>query len=249
MSKLSEFVSKGVRLIVTDDQEQPIPELDEAPARPPSRPSASSPPPPRGRGLRERTPREMPAEELIAEPPNPVTRSQVAADVADFGAVYQEAGIELPLHGYGIEKVGEMLENKRLTNLAREVKATAVLAALEAAGVELKDVIQDGVRRDKALDAFLAGKAQETQELRGKSEARIEEIKEQIATFLKDKNAEIEALKQAAEGAGQALTKLEERKQREEDRLHGILAHFVEAAANPITRGKPAAPDKPASAS
>ena len=242
MSKLSDLVSKGVRLIVTDDPEQAVPELEE------SRP-ASPPPPPRGRAPRERTPRELPAEDLVAEPPRTVERSKVAADVADFGAVYQEAGIELPLHGYGIDKVGEMLENKRLATMGREVKATAVLAALEAAGVDLKDVIQDAVRRDKSLDAFLDGKTAETQELRGKSEKRIEEIKEQIATFLKEKNAEIEALKQAAEGASQALAQLEQRKHREEDRLHGVLSHFVEAAANPITRAKAAAPDKPAGTS
>jgi hypothetical protein len=240
MSKLSDFVSKGVRLIVTDDPAQPAPELDEV---------ASPPPPPRGRAPRERTPRELPAEELMAEPPRSVERSKVAADVADFGAVYEEAGIELPLHGYGVDKVGEMLDNKRLAAMGREVKASAVLAALEAAGVELKDVIQDALRRDKALDAFLEGKTRETQELRGKSEARVEEIKEQIAVFLRERNAEIEALKQAAEGAGQALGKLEERKLREEDRLHAVLAHFVEAAANPITRAaKSGVPDKPATA-
>lgn len=236
MSKLSDFVSKGVRLIVTEEEQAP-PEQQEAPAERA----------PRERTARERTPREIPGEELAAEPPRSVQRSQLAADVVDFSEVYAEAGIELPLHGYGVEKVGEMLENKRLAAMAREVKATAVLAALEAAGVELKDVIQDAVRRDKTLDAFFAGKTAETQQLRGRSEARIEEIKEQIAVFLKEKNAEIEALKKAAEGAGQALGKLEERKQREEERLHGILAHFVEAPANPITRAKPAAPDKPAS--
>src|SRR5262245_5431938 len=115
MSKLSELVSKGVRLIVTDD-EQAVPELTEAP------PEAVSPRPPRGRAPRERTPREMPAEELAADPPTPVERSRVAADVADFGAVYKEAGIELPAHGYGVDKAGEMLENKRLASLAPEVK-------------------------------------------------------------------------------------------------------------------------------
>ena len=246
MSKISDFVSKGVRLIVTDEQEQLASEPEAA--SPPSPPSP--PPPPRGRAPRERTPRELPPQELTAEPPKSVARSQVAADVADFGQVYQEAGIELPLHGYGVDKVGEMLENKRLATLAREVKATAVLAALEAAGVELKDVIVDGVRRDKALDAFFDSKTRETQELRGKSETRIEEIQQQIAAFLKEKNAEIEALKKAALGATQALANLDERKQREEDRLYAILAHFVEAATNPITRAKASAPEKkPASTS
>lgn len=234
MSKLSNLVNKGVRLIVADSEEaQPETEA-EAPVE---------------RAPRARTPRELPAEALVAEPPKSVQPSQLAADVVDFSAVYTEAGIELPLHGYGVDKVGEMLENKRLATMAREVKATAVLAALEAAGVELRDVIQDGVRRDKALDAFLAGKAAETQELRGKSETHVEAIREQIAVFLKEKNAEIESLKKAAETAGQALAKLEERKAREEERLHGILSHFIEGAANPITRGKTSVPDKPASTS
>lgn len=233
MSKLSNLVSKGVRLIVADDEEAQ-PEAEAAAERPVARPVA-------------RTPRELPAETLDAEPPKSVQRSQLAADVVGFSEVYAEAGIELPLHGYGIEKVGDMLANKRLAAMAREVKATAVLAALEAAGVELRDVIQDGVQRDKALDAFFAAKTSETQELRGRSEGRIEEIREQIAAFLREKNAEIEALKKAADGAGQALAKLEERKLREEERLHGVLSHFIESAANPITRSKTAAPEKPAS--
>ncbi len=62
-----------------------------------------------------------------------------------------------------------MLESKRLATLGREVKATAVLAALEAAGVPLRDVIQDAVRRDKALDAFEAAKGREIQELHARS--------------------------------------------------------------------------------
>lgn len=237
MSKLSNLVSKGVRLIVSDDDEAQ-PELDA---------SAAPPPLPRERAPREsRTPRELPAEDIVAEPPRSVQRSEIAADVLDLGEVYTEAGIELPLHGYGIDKVGEMLENKRLAAMGREVKATAVLAALEAAGVELKDVIQDGVRRDKALDAFFEGKTAETQQLKSRSDAKVEEIREQIAAFLKEKNAEIEALKLAAETAGLALTRLEERKAREEERLHAVLSHFVEAAANPITRGRGGTPDKPA---
>jgi dGTP triphosphohydrolase len=234
MSKLSNLVSKGVRLIVSDDEEAQPETAAEAPA---------------DRTAHERTPRQLPPEAVTAEPPRSVQRSQLVADVLDFSEVYAEAGIELPLHGYGIDKVGEMLENKRLATMAREVKATAVLAALEAAGVELKDVIQDGVRRDKALDAFLTGKTAETQELRGKSEARVEQIREQIAAFLKEKNTEIEELKKAAEGAVLSLTRLEERKLREEERLHGILSHFIEAAANPITRAKADVPDKPASTS
>ncbi len=155
MSKLKDLVSKGVRLIVADTEEGSAP----------------------GATAEER---DLPPESFEEGPPKRVTHSEVTADVEDFGAVYQEAGIELPLHGYGIDKVAEMLENKRLETLQREVKATAVLAALEAASVPIHDVIQDAVLRDKALDAFEAAKAHEVQELQAKSGARIEAIKNEI---------------------------------------------------------------------
>lgn len=213
MSRLKDLVSKGVRLIVAD-----------------SEPGAEATPTP------EPTEREIPAEAFQQEP-EPVRRSQVAADVEDFGAVYQEAGIELPLHGYGIDKVAEMLESKRLASLAKEVKATAVLAALEAAQVPIREVIQDAVLRDKALDAFEAAKEREISELRAQSEARVASIQSEMEAYLREKNAEIEALKKAGEGAVQAFQKLQERKRREEQRLHDVVAHFIEGTENPVSTG------------
>ncbi|HEX6739394.1 MAG TPA: hypothetical protein VF310_14045 [Vicinamibacteria bacterium] len=234
MSRLKELVSKGVRLIVTDSAEAAVPAAsgdDEGQETP--------------RRARER---EIPPEAFAAAEPRAVQSSRVPADVADFGAVYQEAGIELPLHGYGVDKVGEMLESKRLAPLGREVKAQAVMAALEAAQVSLRDVIQDAVLRDQALDAFEAAKETELGGLKGQSEQRIQAIKDEIDSFLRQKNAEIEELKRAVEGAGTALSQLKARKQQEEERIHAVVAHFVEGADNPITtRGSGAAvpPPKP----
>jgi hypothetical protein len=199
MSKLKELVNRGVRLIVTETPEG-------APAA-----AASSE-------------RELPPEAFAEAEPRAVGRSQVSADVEDFSAVYEEAGIELPLHGYGVDKVSEMLQSKHLQTLGREVRATAVLAALEAAQVPVKDVLQDGVLRDKV------------QELRADSERRIQAIKDEIEAFLKAKNGELESLKRAAEAAGEAFVKLQAKKRREEERLFDVVAHFVAGAENPITK-------------
>jgi hypothetical protein len=212
MSKLKDLVSKGVRLIVT--------ETDEA-----SGESAQA------------AERELPPETFDEPTPRRITRSEVPADVADFGAVYQEAGIELPPHGYGIDKVAEMLESKRLASLQREVKATAVLAALEAASVPIRDVIQDAVLRDKALDAFEAAKSTEVQELQARGSARIEAIKQEIDAFLKEKNTEMESLKGAKEAADRAFRELQAKKRQEEQRLFELVAHFLEGGDNPITTG------------
>lgn len=238
MSKLKDLVSRGVRLIVTDKPEG-------------------------GEGASEPTPgsgeREIPAEAFEAAEPRRITRSDVPASVVDFGAVYAEAGIELPLHGYGIDKVAEMLEGKRLATLTREVKATAVMAAIEAAGVPLRDVIQDAVRRDKALDAFEAAKGREIQELHARTETRTEQIKAEIDAFLKERNAELEQLKAAEDSANRAFLELQTRKRREEDRLASLVGHFLEGGDNPISTSStkpaggaaadPVAPNKPDRAS
>ncbi len=63
--------------------------------------------------------------------------SKLPADIMDFGEVYREARIEPPFHGYGIDKIESMLNHPRLVAIRPEQRAAAVLAALEAAGVEV----------------------------------------------------------------------------------------------------------------
>jgi hypothetical protein len=212
MGKLTDLVNKGVRLIVANDETME---------------SNASPPPP---------PQELPAEVSGAEP-TPVERSQVAADVADFAPVYQEAGIEAPAHGYGVDKVGEMLDNKRFAALGREAKATAVLVALEAAGVAIRDVVQDAVLRDKALDAFEADKGRALAQAKTANDGRIQELNRQLEDLIQKINTEVQSLKQASEAAERAFAELQIRKRKEEERLHAVVAHFIEGGDNPITTG------------
>ena len=232
MGKLSEFVSKGVRLIVVDPD---TPAPAEAHSGDTPLPRAGSPRPP---SPRPPSPREISPDEIeTPAPTSPPPRSDVAMEIEDFGAVYAEAGVTLPDHGYGVDKVGEMLQGKRLSSLAREVRATAVLAALEAAQVDVKDVISDAVRRDKAIDAFEAAKERELHALRAKNEERVRALRQEMEALLTKINAEIERLKAGSEAAEKAFAQLQIRKRREEERLHEVVANFVEASENPITAG------------
>jgi hypothetical protein len=232
VSKLSELVSKGVRLIVVDPEaERTAAEAEPAPApAPPPPPMRSAPAAGRAAG------RQVPAEVAQAAPPRRVARSEVPAAVEDFSAVYKEAGIALPPHGYGIDRVAEMLAGKRLATLSREVKATAVLAALEAARVDVQDVIEDGIRRDKALDAFEAAKEREVLERKTQNEARMQSLRKDLDELLRKINAEIEKLKQESTQAETEFAHLQVRKRQEEQRLFDVIAHFVEGA-NPISTG------------
>jgi hypothetical protein len=222
MGALGNIVKKGVRLIVTD--------ADRSAAETATALS---------------TPKEISAEALAVDQESASPGSALPA-ASDFAEIYREAGIELAPHGYGIDKVAEMLENKRLATLTREVRATAVLTALEAAGVALKDVIQDAVRRDQALDAFEAAKRQELEALKTDNQGRVAAVQDAIESFLREKNAEIQAMKKATDAAIQAFAELTTRKQKEEERLRDIVTFFVEPADNPITTAAPAGKTPPA---
>ena len=68
-------------------------------------------------------------------------RSSVAMATEDFGAVYEEAGIELPAHGYGVDKVAEMLAGQAPGLAQPRGEGHRRLAALEAARCACSDVI------------------------------------------------------------------------------------------------------------
>jgi hypothetical protein len=210
MSRIRDFMQKGVRLVVSETKE--------------------------GAEVTGEGGREIPPDALAPPEPPPAQPSAVPASVESFAPVYAEAGVEPPAHGYGVDKVSEMLENKRLATLSREVKATAVLTALEAAGVTIEDVIKDAVRRDQTLDAFEAAKRSELEALKTQGAERIQSLEEEIQQFLREKNAEIEGIKKATDTATQAFSGLQLRKQREEERLHAIVAHFVDPIENPVTK-------------
>ncbi|HVR70333.1 MAG TPA: hypothetical protein VMT87_05755 [Vicinamibacteria bacterium] len=171
-------------------------------------------------------------------------RWKAQATVPDLATVYKEAGIESPLHGYGVDKLTEMLSSSHLASATREVRATAAQVALEAARVPLRDIIDDALLRAKALAAFEADKAFDLQALQMRTERRAQVLRDQVESFRKQKNAEIEELKRTIDAADQALAQLRARKRREEERLHRLVSHFVEprpaVSAPPPVAARPA---------
>lgn len=157
-----------------------------------------------------------------------VVGGSIPADIADFATVYKGAAVHAPSHEYGVDRVGGMLEHKSLAGLDKGVKASAVLAALDAAGVSIRDVIHDGLLRYKALVAFEAAKELELHQLRPRNERRIEELKDASEGFQKKKQAEIDALTRESAAALASLTRLKTRQRAEEERFHRTVSLFVE---------------------
>jgi hypothetical protein len=73
-----------------------------------------------------------------------------------FEEIYRSAGIKSPRLGYSIGKVIEMLHSEHIRNLTTETKRASLLMALEAAGVQVDEVLQDATLRQRAINSYEA---------------------------------------------------------------------------------------------
>ncbi len=209
MSNFTDLVNKGVRLILTTTNETETGPLAST--------AASTEP---------ETVTEGPRRDPL--PGLPQSADAASPSTTDFEAAYAEAGITVPAHGYGVERIAEMLRNPRLAALPEGVKVAAVLAALDAAGVAVGDVVADAEARLGALDAIESASEAEAARARAHGDARVRAVQEEIDAFLKARQAEIAALQERTEQAEDDLRVLRTRKQREEQRLREIVSPFRE---------------------
>jgi hypothetical protein len=123
----------------------------------------------------------------------------VAPALEAFEDIYSMGGIPAPGTSYTILKVAEMLHNRYLADMTPDAKRNSVMMALEAAGVEIGELLQDAVARNRALDeyeekrlqqikTFEAGKQEENNKLHGELDrltgqymSRIQANSDQVA--------------------------------------------------------------------
>jgi hypothetical protein len=71
-----------------------------------------------------------------------------------FEQIYQNAAVKPPKIAYGILKVVDMVNSPHLGGMTPEAKRCALLMALEAAGAEIEDLLQDALVRQRALHDY-----------------------------------------------------------------------------------------------
>lgn len=186
------------------------------------------------------------AAQTIAEIAASVKAPAITRPVADptsFAQIYEAAEVRTPPHGFTIFKIADMLKSEHIRTLPPEIKRSSVLLALDAAGVKLQEVIEDAVRRDRALDTFElvqqraldqleARKAEEN----GKLQAEADRVLNELRVKIQANNDEI-----ARERERMQTWRLQ--KQQEERRIADAVAPF--ASENPITTGVASAAGDP----
>ncbi len=78
-------------------------------------------------------------------------------ELLPFEEIYQAAGIPTPRLGYSISKVVAMLQSEHIRDLPSETKRASLMMALDAAGVQVNEVLQDATLRQHAINSYESG--------------------------------------------------------------------------------------------
>jgi len=171
------------------------------------------------------------AASVAAEPKftNPIS------DPTSFDEIYRAAEIPPAPQGYSILKVAQMLESEHIRTLSSDVKRSTVLVALDAAGVKIKDVIQDAVQRDRALDGYERDQQRALSELESAKTNENNQIQGEIDRYVTEQRAKMQANTDAVSREKERFSGWRLKKQQEEKKIADTVGYFV--SENPITTG------------
>jgi hypothetical protein len=162
-------------------------------------------------------------------------------DLLALDEIYRSAGIKDPRLGYTIEKVIEMLQSEHIKSLPTETKRSALLMALEAAGVQVDEVLHDAALRQHAITSHEAiqckhfeeceaRKAQENVTIQAEAERAAAEYAARISHNLDELAREKENFR-----------KWQAKNQYEAQRIAATVAFFLKQSGAPTSDGKPPA--------
>ena len=172
--------------------------------------------------------------DLAAELPAEGTLAGPAAASVDLDAVYDAAKIAAPPHGYTVLKVAEMLRSEHIGSLPDDVKRKSVMVALDAAGVKVAEIVEDAVRRDRALDTYERVLAKSLEDLRATAAAENQQIEDEITQRVAELRARIDENNNRTKREQDDFLAWQARKHQEEDTIATAVSYFV--SENPITR-------------
>lgn len=182
----------------------------------------------------------------------PLSAAQAVADIAatvapephfsapvnnptSFQEIYSAAEIQPPAHGFTVMKVAEMLHSEHIRNLPRDVKRSSVLVALEASGAAIQDVIEDAVKRDRALDTFERVQERSLGELEARKAKENQEIQAEMDRIAAEHKARMQANNDELARERERFYGWRLKKQEEEQKISDTVSYFV--TENPITTG------------
>jgi hypothetical protein len=152
--------------------------------------------------------------------------------------IYLAVGIMSSRLGYNIDTVSAMLESEHLRGMSSEVKRASVMMALEAAGIPVDELLQDGAQRLDALNEYEAGERRHFEEYEARKaqenaqiQAEIERMTAHCVGRVQNNLGEVASAKEAFEG-------WQEKKLKETQRISDAVSLFGKTSLSPPDRVK-----------
>ena len=149
------------------------------------------------------------------------------AKTALFEQIYQSAAAKPPRIKYGILKVAEMLENRHLVGLSPEAKRSALLMALDAAGAEIDDLLQDAVVRQRALNDYEESQQRRLKEFEAAKAAENTAIQADLDRLTREHMSRIQSNLDGVAREQDKLRNWQRMKQQESQRIAEAAAFCV----------------------
>jgi len=161
-----------------------------------------------------------------------------------FDEIYHAAEITEASHGYTILKVADMLQSEHIRSLAPSVKRSSILVALDAAGVKLQEVIEDAVRRDRALDTYERVQERALHELESQKAEENRQVQAELDRIAAEHQARIQKNNDDVAKEKERFYGWRLKKQQEEQKISEAVSYFT--TENPITTSGHASEPSPA---
>jgi hypothetical protein len=158
----------------------------------------------------------------ISEPPrtDPVPKAG-NAKLAAFDEIYSKSSFKSTIGPteYNILKVAEMATSEQLHGLSATAKHSALMMALEAAGVAVEDILQDAMQRQRALEAYDEEQQRRLQDFESSKLKDNERLSAEMESIGAQYRTKIAAAVEEIERERSAFRDWQERKLREERRI------------------------------
>jgi len=155
------------------------------------------------------------------------------ANPMSFPEIYSAAEINAPEHGYTVLKIIDLLHSEHIRNLSRDVKKSSLLLALEAAGVKAEEIVQDAVRRDKALDTYERVQQNALQDLEARKSKESKELQAEIERQINEMQSRVQANNDEVTKAKEQFYGWQLKKQQEEQKIADAISYFT--SEKPVT--------------
>ena len=160
-------------------------------------------------------------------------------DLMAFEEIYRSAGIKGPRLGYTIGKVIDMLHSEHIKTLPADTKRSSLLMALEAAGIQVDEVLQDATLRQRAINSYEAIQRKHLEEYEARKAQENCAIQAEAERVAAEYAARISGNLDEVAQEKENFRKWQARKQQEAQGIADAVALCV--TQNSVTNGKPPA--------